>query len=141
MDQRIPQILADTQAWGFEFVSENLAKHDVALRNIPVIHVTDSKKFDTLKPGIVQDGLNGTSTHVSSQRVGRDFAYENQRMAEDKRNQRIRELNVEWALGVKTQRTVEVVRYAGPPNEDGTRTLYDTPEEADAAYLEWQSQQ
>lgn len=141
MDARIAQILADTREHGFIFVLADRAKHDVPLKQIPVIEVVDSVKFDALKPGIVLDAVNGTSVRVSSDRIGRDYAYENQRQAKDARDQRIRELNVEWLLGIKTTKTVEVPKFAGPPGPDGERQFFATVEEMDAAWLEWQAQQ
>lgn len=136
MDARIAQILADTEAHGFTFVFADRAKHDVALKQIPVIEVLDTVKFDALQPGIIKASANGTSIRVSSDRVGRDFAYENQRMAKADRDQRIKELNVEWILGIKTTRTTEVPKFAGPKLADGSRVYYDTVEEMDEAWAE-----
>lgn len=136
MDERTKAILADTKAHGFEFVLENLAKNDVALRQVPVIEVTDSAKFDALKPGVVLDAINGTSVKVSSQRVSRDYAYDNQRQATDKRDEAIRQKNVEWILGIKTTRTVEVQVFVGPEGQK-----FSTIEEAQDAWLAWQAQQ
>lgn len=136
----VPEILKDTEAHGFVFQREKLAKNDVPLRDVPVIWVTDSVKFEAAFPGTTLAHLNGTSTHIGSQRVGRDYAYDHQAEPKEKRDAAIQRLNVEWLLGIKQTKTVEVTKYAGPVI-DGVRTFYDTPEELDAAWLEWQAQQ
>lgn len=136
MDARIAEILADTKAHGFTFVLENLAKHDVTLRQVPVIEVLDSAKFDALKPGVVLDAINGTSVKVSGQRISRDYAYDNQRQPTDKRDEAIRQKTVEWILGIKTTKVVEKPVFKGPNDES-----FDTAEESKAAWLQWAAQQ
>lgn len=139
----VEAVLKDTTAHGFVFFLDKVRKHNVPFSNVPILRIVDSKQFDVSFPGVQLKASNGTSPKVSSQRIGRDFAYENQAMPEAKRNEQIKRQNVEWLLGIKasTTRTVEVVKFGGPLNEDGTRTLYDTAEEADSAWLAWQMAQ
>lgn len=129
-------ILADTLAHGFTFDVDGLEKNGVKLPNIPILRVTDSKLFDESFPGTVLQHLNGQSTRVGSQRIGRDYAYDNQREPHEKRGEKIRRLNVEWLLGIKAARTVEVEVFMGPEGQK-----FSTKEEAMQAWLEWQAQQ
>jgi hypothetical protein len=129
-------ILADTKAFGFVFQLDNLEKNGKPLSNIPILTVVDSKQFDESFPGIVLSHLNGQSTRVGSQRIGRDYAYDHPAEPQEKRNENILRLNVEWLLGIKAARTVEVIRFAGPEGQ-----AYDTQEEAALAWQEWASNQ
>lgn len=140
----VEEILANTQAYGFVFDLDKVKKDGRSFVDVPILRIVSVQVFDKHFPGVLLTATNGTSPKVSSQRIGRDFADDNQAMSKEKRNEKIQRLNVEWLLGIKTStRTVEVevIRYAGPKGEDGSRTLYDTPEEADAAWLEWQMAQ
>lgn len=127
--------LGETAKYGFTFELENLAKNGVTLKQVPVLHVTDYKKFDA-EFGCVLEHVNGTSTHVGSQRVGRDFAWENQKMDVAKRDEAIHGLNIQWLKGVKSVRTLTVTVFAGPEGKS-----FETEDEAKQAWLEWASQQ
>ena len=137
MPERTPAaILADTKVYGFVFQVDNLEKNGKPLNNVPILTVVDSKVFDESFPGIVLSHLNGQSTRVGSQRIGRDYTYDHPAEPEAKRNEIILRLNVEWLLGIKATRTVEVVRFAGPEG-----VMYETLEEQQLAWQEWASNQ
>lgn len=128
----VDEILADTQAFGFVFFQGSVKKERRPLGEVPLIRVTDSPVFDRNFPGVILTASNGTSIKVSSQRIGRDYAYNNLSQPKDKRDAKIQRLNVEWLLGIKTS----APQFPGPEDE-----MYATKEEAKAAWLEWASQQ
>lgn len=128
----VDEILADTTAFGFVFDSDSVKKDGKPFSEVPILRILDTRVFDQHFPGVLLTASNGTSPKVSSQRIGRDFSYENPGLAKDKRNEKIKRLNVEWLLGIKTS----APQFPGPDDE-----MYSTKEEAKAAWLEWASRQ
>ena len=135
-DDRIAAILADPEAHGFRFHLKDLNKNGVPLKQCPHVEVVDLKTFEVAFPGLALKSVNGQSIAVGSDRVSRDYAYDNQAQKRETRDAAIKRMSVEWLLGIKATRELEVVKFAGPEG-----TVYDTLEEQQAAWTEWAANQ
>ena len=127
MPHEINAILAEPQAYGFEFGTETVrvgGRGDKGTPfDVPILTITDLGKFEEAFPGVALDALNGQSVRVSSQRIGRDGAEKGTKPDE------IRAHNVRWLLGIKTTSPRNV--YVGPEGR-----TFGTQEEAEAAWME-----
>lgn len=102
----IAQVLADTSAHGFKFVTEDVAKDKTKLAGAQIPIVTDLDKFvATFGPSLVLAALDGSSLRVSAQRINRDALWGKR----DTKAEVLQEAVIAWMLGAKRTRTVSVV--------------------------------
>lgn len=97
-------ILADTAAYGFVFVMDEIRtdKGDTSLGNGPILTVTNPALFESHFPGRIAAMLDGSSARVISQRVDRAVLV-NTRLPEDTRLAVLGPKVLNAILGVKTR--------------------------------------
>ena len=73
----VDAILADTKAHGFEFYTDKVQQKDSAW-NVPLVrHLDLDKIVATFGPRAILDSMDGTSRHVTNQRIARDIKADN----------------------------------------------------------------
>lgn len=126
----IAQILSDTTACGFKFVTENVEKNKIEMKGAQIPIVTDLEKFvATFGPSLVLAALDGSSLRVSAQRINRDALWGKR----DTPANELQEAVVAWMLGAKRTRTVSVVEVQVFLDIEGGK--HETAEAAKAASL------
>lgn len=97
-------ILANTKAHGFEFYTDKVSKGDASW-NVPLVrHLDVDLLRATFGDRFFLDSADGTSRHVTNQRIARDMKNDNATVKEDA----IKIAIVENMLGMKTRKRTVV---------------------------------
>lgn len=109
----VEEILANPTAHGFEFYTDKVAKGDVSW-TVPLVRHLDLDKIEaTFGKQSVLDSMDGTSRHVTNQRIARDTKSENATAKEVD----IKRAIIENWLGMKSKRRsvieTPVYKYGG----------------------------
>lgn len=105
----VADIVANPTTYGFEWYSDKVSKGD-ATWTVPLVRHTDLDKIEaTFGKQSVLDSMDGTSRHVTNQRIARDIKAENATAKDGE----IKTAIIENWLGMKSKRrtVVETIVY------------------------------
>lgn len=110
----VSDIVANPKNYGFEWYNDNVRKGDLGPWSVPLVkHIDVDLLRATFGDNFFIEQSNGTSRHVTNQRIGRDLKAEKPLTSE----LTIKTAIVENMLGMKSKRRtvteVEVFRYNG----------------------------
>lgn len=118
----VAEIVANPQAYGFEWITDNVSKGDASWTVPLVRHLSEPLLVATFGERFFLDSANGTSRHVTNQRIARDMKDANATC----KALEIQTAIVENMLGQKARRKTVVIQdhhYAADGNEYPTREL------------------
>lgn len=110
----VAEIVANPKAYGFEWFTDTVRKGDLGPWTVPLVRHTDVDLLrNTFGDRFFLDNADGTSRHVTNQRIGRDLKAEKPLTTE----LTIKTAIVENMLGMKSKRRTvvetEIFRYNG----------------------------
>lgn len=128
----VAEIVANPEAYGFAWYLDKVQKDGTVLDNVPLVkHLDVDKLRATFGDRFFLESADGTSRHVTNQRIVRDARYDDRKITVDA----LKTMIVENMLGQKSPRRRTVITERVFIGLDGKE--YKTETEAQAASLAW----
>ncbi len=132
----VAEIVSHPEKYGFSWYMDTVQKDGTVLPPVPLVkHLDVDLLRATFGDAVILASCDGTSRHVTNQRIARDMRWTNRAVSNDA----IKTAIVENMLGMKAARRVTVVEKIVVKESflalDGTK--HETQESAQAASMAW----
>lgn len=132
-DDVVNDIVSNPERFGFSWYEDHVAKDGTDLGLVPLVRHLDVEKLRaTFGDKFFLDSADGTSRHVTNQRIGRDMRWADRKAATP---EAIKRAIVENMLGQKARRGGRVTIIEKPVFVALDGTKHETQTEAEAASL------